>query len=115
SQFQIRKLTSQLAELSTTVQDQKQMLSAGSQARDMIVARNLHIIDVHDNNGEGQPQRAFGRIFFTEGKQIVFYAYDLNNAAKLKEQVAFYVWGGKLSNEHTVKNLGIFRSEDAEA
>jgi hypothetical protein len=115
SQFQIRKLNSQIAEQDTTIKDQRQMLSAGSQARDMIVARNLHIIDVHDNIGEGQRQRAFGRIFFTEGKQIVFYAYDLNNAAKLKEQVAFYVWGGKLSNEHTVKNLGIFRSEDAEA
>jgi hypothetical protein len=115
SQFRIRKLNSQLAERDATIQDQGQMLAAGSQARDMIVARNLHIIDVHDNNGEGQRQSAFGRIFFTEGKQIVFYAYDLNNAARLKDQVAFYVWGGKLSNEHAVKNLGIFRSEDAEA
>jgi hypothetical protein len=115
SQFQLRKLNSQLTERETALQDQRQMMAAGSQARDMIVARNLHIIDVHDNNGEGQRQRAFGRIFFTEGKQIVFYAYDLNNASRLKEQVAFYVWGGKLSNEHAVKNLGIFRSEDAEA
>jgi hypothetical protein len=115
SQFQIRTLKGQLSDREAAIQDQRQMLAAGSQARDMIVARNLHIIDVHDNNGEGQRQRAFGRIFFTEGKQIVFYAYDLNNAAKVKAQVSFYVWGGKLSNEHSVKNLGIFRSEDAEA
>jgi hypothetical protein len=115
SQIQIRTLREELAERDGTIRGQQQLLAAGSQARDLIIARNLHIIDVHDNNGEGERQRAFGRIFYTEGKQIVFYAYDLNSAAKLKKQVAFYVWGGKLGDEHAVRNLGIFRSEDPSA
>jgi hypothetical protein len=115
SQIQIRNLRDQLDEQNAMIQEQKSLLAAGSQARDLIIARNLHIIDVHDNNGEGERQRAFGRIFYTEGKQIVFYAYDLNSAAKLKKQVAFYVWGGKLGDEHAVRNLGIFRSEDPSA
>ena len=113
SRIQVQDLREQIAERDATIQNQRQLLSAGSQARDLIIARNLHIIDVHDNNGEGERQRAFGRIFYTEGKQIVFYAYDLNGAAKLKQQVAFYVWGGKLGDEKAVKNLGIFHNEDA--
>ncbi len=115
SQIQIRTLRDQLAERDATIQDQHQLLTAGGEARNLIIARNLHIIDVHDNNGDGRRQQAFGRIFYTEGKQIVFYAYDLNSAAKLKKQVAFYVWGGKLNDEHAAKTLGILRSEDAEA
>ena len=111
--IQVQDLREQLAERDAMIQNQRQLLSAGSQARDLIIARNLHIIDVHDNNGEGERQRAFGRIFYTEGKQIVFYAYDLNGAAKLKQQVAFYVWGGRLGDEKAVKNLGIFHNEDA--
>ncbi len=112
SRLQNQDLRDQLAERDITIREQRQLLAAGSQARDLITARNLHIIDVHDNNGEGERQTAFGRIFYTEGKQIVFYAYDLDSAAKLKKQVAFYVWGGTLGNEHVVKNLGIFRNED---
>ena len=115
SQIQIRTLREELAERDSTIRGQQQLSAAGSQARDLIIARNLHIIDVHDNNGEGQRQKAFGRIFYTEGKQIVFYAYDLDSAAKLKKQVAFYVWGGKLGDERAVKNLGVFRNEDAGA
>jgi anti-sigma factor RsiW len=115
SRIQVQDLREQLAERDATIQNQHQILAAGSQARDLIIARNLHIIDVHDNNGEGERQRAFGRIFYTEGKQIVFYAYDLNSAARLKQQVAFYVWGGRLGDEKAVKNLGIFHNEDAAA
>jgi len=116
SEIQVHTLRDELAERDATIQNQRELLAAGSQARDLIIARNLHIIDVHDNNGEGERQRAFGRIFYTEGKQIVFYAYDLDSAAKLRrQQVAFYVWGGRLGDEHAVKSLGIFRNEDAGA
>jgi hypothetical protein len=110
---ELRELREQLAERDATISDQRQMLAAGRQARDLIVARNLHIIDVHDNKGDGQRQKAFGRIFYTEGKSIVFYAYDLNSAATVKKQVAFYVWGGRLDDKFAAKNLGVFRNDDA--
>ena len=115
NQIQVHNLKSQLAEREATIEGQRKLLAVGSQARDLIIARNLHIIDVHDNNGAGQRQKAFGRIFYTEGKQIIFYAYDLDSASRLKKQVAFYVWGGTLGDRQTVKNLGVFRNDDAEA
>lgn len=119
SQIEIRTLRDQLAErdatIDATVQSLRQTQAAGSDARNLIIARNLHIIDVHDNNGDGKGQRAFGRIFYTEGKQLIFYAYDLDSLARLRKQVAFYVWGGRLGDEGAVRNLGVFRNEDAGA
>jgi peptidoglycan hydrolase CwlO-like protein len=115
NQIQVHSLKNQLAEREATIEGQRKLLAVGSQARDLIIARNLHIIDVHDNNGAGQRQKAFGRIFYTEGKQIIFYAYDLDSASRLKKQVAFYVWGGTLGDRQAVKNLGVFRNDDAEA
>jgi hypothetical protein len=81
--------------------------------RDLVVARNLHIIDVHDRNGDGKSQRAFGRIFYTEGKSLIFYAYDLADPRKVDAQVSFCVWGGRLGAEKPISNLGVFHNDDA--
>ena len=85
----------------------------GSDVRDLVVARNLHIIDVHDRDGNGKSQRAFGRIFYTEGKSLIFYAYDLSDPRKLDAKVSFYVWGERLGAEKPIRRLGIFHNDDA--
>ena len=103
------KVTSQGAELT----DHRRLTVAANQARDLIVARNLHIVDVHDMDEEGRGQKAFGRIFYTEGKSLVFYAYDLADPRQLNAKISFYVWGEKLGATQPVKNLGIFHSDDA--
>jgi len=33
----------------------------------LVAARNLHIVDVYDADPSGKRQRAFGRVFYTEG------------------------------------------------
>ena len=78
-----------------------------------MVARNLHIIDVHDRDGDGKSQRAFGRIFYTEGKSLIFYAYDLADPRKLDAKVSFYVWGERLGAEKPIRSLGVFHNDDA--
>jgi hypothetical protein len=102
-QSKVEQLTSELAEA-------QQLNSAANQAKDMIVARNLHIVDVHDNANGSKP-RPFGRIFYTEGQKLVFYAYDLGDPTKLSAKVSFYVWGEKAGNAQ-IKNLGILRADD---
>jgi len=64
-------------------------LSAGRDIRDLISARNLHIIDVYDTDSHGKTTRAFGRVFFTEGKSLVFYAYDLSSGHSAAATYAF--------------------------
>jgi hypothetical protein len=106
----LETLQSKVEELTSELAEAQQLNSAANQAKDMIVARNLHIIDVHDNANSSKP-RPFGRIFYTEGQKLVFYAYDLGDPTKLNAKVSFYVWGEKTGIAQ-VKNLGILRADD---
>ncbi|HET9790952.1 MAG TPA: hypothetical protein VFR08_06595, partial [Candidatus Angelobacter sp.] len=109
---ELRRLRRAVEENDLALQPQQHVMGAGDQVKDLVVARNLHIIDVYDNDGEGKRQRPFGRIFYTEGKSLIFYAYDLADPRKLDRQISFYVWGGKLGAEQSVKRLGIFHNEE---
>ena len=111
---ELERLSNQLAERQRELERERQLLAASAQARDLITARNLHIIDVHDNDRSGR-QVPFGRIFYTEGQSLIFYAYDLDAAERQNTKGAFHVWGGTLGDQRRVRNLGIFRSEDAAA
>ena len=110
-QTKLEKLSGELEQRERDLARERELLKASAEARDLITARNLHIIDVHDNDRSGR-ERPFGRIFYTEGHSLVFYAYDLD-AANRHAKVAFHVWGGTLGDQKRVKNLGIFRNEDA--
>jgi hypothetical protein len=112
-QSELRDLQNKLAERETVLAQQEDLVARGSDVRDLIVARNLHIIDVHDRDGDGKNQRAFGRIFYTEGKSLIFYAYDLANPQILDAKVSFYVWGERLGSEKPIRSLGVFHSDDA--
>jgi hypothetical protein len=104
-----KKVTDQTEELG---QQQEFAVKAGD-VRELVVARNLHIIDVHDRDGDGKNQRAFGRIFYTEGKSLIFYAYDLADPRRVDAKVSFYVWGEHLGAEKPIQSLGIFHNDDA--
>jgi hypothetical protein len=90
---------------------EKELMTDGREIRDLIAARNLHIVDVYDTNGAGRTQKSFGRVFYTEGKSLVFYAYDLP-ARRPDTKYAFYAWGKRDASEQGVRNLGIFYSDD---
>jgi hypothetical protein len=107
---ELRKKVDQQADL---LRQQEELTARGSDVRDLVVARNLHIIDVHDRGGDGKSQRAFGRIFYTEGKSLIFYAYDLGDPRKVDAKVSFYVWGGRLGAEKPIESLGVFHNDDA--
>ncbi|HKV91748.1 MAG TPA: zf-HC2 domain-containing protein, partial [Candidatus Angelobacter sp.] len=77
TRYEIQDLKEKLTASSASLDRERQMLSAGREIRDLIAARNLHIVDVYDTNAQGKTSRAFGRVFYTEGKSLVFYAYDL--------------------------------------
>jgi hypothetical protein len=109
---ELRELRKQVSNQATALTEQQELAERGSDVRDLVVARNLHIIDVHDRDGNGKSQRAFGRIFYTEGKSLIFYAYDLADPRKLDAKVSFYVWGERLGAEKPIRSLGIFHNDD---
>jgi|SRR5579863_359462 len=94
------------------LQQELNVKDAKSQMGELVAARNLHIVDVYDADPSGKRQRAFGRVFYTEGKSLVFYAYDLEDARQVKTNVVFHVWGGKAGVKEVTHNLGILHKDD---
>lgn len=111
-QQEIQNVNEKLAEQSAAIDRERQLLSAGGDIRDLISARNLHIIDVYDTDGRGKTNRAFGRVFYTEGKSLIFYAYDLALKHSKADAYAFYVWGKKDGDPHFVRSLGSLSTDE---
>lgn len=107
-----KDLRDKLDAQTASVDRERELMADGREIRDLIAARNLHIIDVYDTSGEGRTQKSFGRVFYTEGKSLVFYAYDLP-ARRGAAKYAFYAWGKRdVSGDVKVRNLGIFYNDD---
>jgi hypothetical protein len=109
SQFQIAELSNQLKTQESALEREQQFLAAGRDIRDVVGARNLHIIDVHDMDARGE-SRPFGRVFLTEGKRLIFYAYDLD-AARGKN-ASFQAWGQREEGSKATVNLGLLYMDD---
>jgi len=112
TELQLREVEGKLADQRTAAEREQALaeVSSSSEMRDVIASRNLHIIDVADvtNNGVQKP---FGRIFYTERKSLIFYAYDLAGAKGTK---TFYAWGHREGDPNTTLALGSLRLDDPE-
>ena len=111
-QVRLRDLEQGLKETSASLDQDRQLLSLGHDVTDLMGARNLHIVDVADTDSRGKTRPAFGRIFFTEGKSLIFYAYDLNEAKMQKANYQYQVWAKKEGPNRQARRLGIFYSDD---
>ena len=105
-------LSEQLGTQTATLARERELLAAGRDITDLMGARNLHIIDVRDADGKGKNKRSFGRIFYTEGKSLIFYAYDLDESKIVKANYSFEVWGERLGEPTSVRNLGILYTDN---
>ena len=112
SQVKINDLTEQLNERSDLLDRERQLLVHSKDVTELMAARNLHIVDVVDTDARGKSRSAFGRIFFTEGKSLIFYAYDLNEAKMKKANYQYRIWAKREGGDRQVKSLGMFYSDD---
>jgi hypothetical protein len=112
-QRQLEELNAELKAQNEVVGEEKQLLSVGRDVRDMMGARNLHIIDVFDTDVNGSRRRAFGRVFYSEGKSLVFYAFDLTGGGSpVNVKHSFQAWGLRDGANESAKSLGIFFVDD---
>jgi hypothetical protein len=112
NQLRIRDLNDQLAAQTASLDRERQMLAIGRDVRDLMGARNLHIIDVHDANGSGKDRKSFGRAFYTEGKSLIFYAFDLDDKKTMNANYTYKAWGERLGQPASVKSLGVLYVDD---
>ena len=109
----IDSLTAELDEENRRAGADEKYLAADKDIRDLIGARNLYIADIMDVNETGESQRAFGRVFYTKTKSLIFYAYDLDQQPGVKRTSIFQVWGRTGANDHNPINLGILYMDSA--
>ncbi len=109
---EVSTLSDQLKSQTATITQERELLAAGRDIRDLMGARNLHIVDVHDVDARGKKPKSFGRIFYTEGKSLIFYAYDLDERKLAKANYSFEVWGERLGEPTSVRNLGILYTDN---
>lgn len=111
-QIRIRELNEALSANIVASERDGQLLQRDRDIRDLMTARNLHIFDVFDTDAKGKTKPAFGRIFYTEGKSLIFYAYDLNEAKVQNANYHYRVWGSQEAQKDKVTSLGVFYSDD---
>ena len=110
-------LESRIEELSAATRDQdrrlkdsEQYLASDRDIRELMGARKLYIADVFDVDSGSRPRKPFGRVFYTQNKSLIFYAFDLDRQPGVKNASAFQVWGqrdAELSAKSHPMNLGI--------
>jgi hypothetical protein len=111
-QVKLRDLEDTLSQRSALLDQDRQLLRASHHVTDLMAARNLHIVDVVDTDSGGKSRPAFGRIFFTEDKSLIFYAYDLNEQKMQKANYQYQIWAKKEGPNQRPLRLGIFYSDD---
>lgn len=111
-QVKLRDLEDAMNEKSALLDQDRKLLRASHDVTDLMGARNLHIVDVVDTDSRGKSRPAFGRIFFTEGKSLIFYAYDLNQQKMQKADYQYQIWAKKEGPSQRPMRLGIFYSDD---
>jgi len=84
-----------------------------AEAKGLFGARDLHIVDVYDVEGNGKTRRTFGRVYYVEKKLLVFYAFDLKDKRHNRTAAGFQAWGYREANTSKPANLGLFYVDDA--
>jgi hypothetical protein len=110
-------LESKIDEISAVAHDQdrrlkdnEQYLSSDRDIRELMGARKLYIADVFDVDSGSNTRKPFGRVFYTQNKSLIFYAFDLDRQPGVKNASAFQVWGqrdAELTAKSHPMNLGI--------
>src|SRR5262249_9473016 len=111
--LQIQNISVKLTEQKQLIEQEKALLEASRDVRDLMGARNFHLADVFDVDSKGKAQQAFGRIFYTEGKStLIMYAFDLNDRTASRRNASFQVWGKRGASQASAHSLGLFQIDD---
>jgi hypothetical protein len=107
-EVEVNDLTSRLHAAEARVTDDTQYLASDRDIRELMGARQLYIADVVDVDQNGDRRKPFGRVFYTKGRSLVFYAFDLDQQPGLKQTSIFQAWAREGSDKGQPVSLGIF-------
>jgi putative zinc finger protein len=110
---QIKDLNAQLRSSEQRIGKQEDLLAEDRDVRDLMGARDLYIAEVYDVARDGTTRKPYGRVFYTKGKSLIFYAYDLDEQPGVKTASTFQAWGQNGPDRQQAVSLGIFYQDSA--
>jgi hypothetical protein len=111
-QARLNELNASLQAKDQEVARNGELLQHDRDIRNLIGARDLYIAEIYDVGKTGATQKPFGRVFYTKGKSLIFYAYDLDQQPGVKLANTFQAWGRLGIDPQRDVNLGIFYQDD---
>jgi anti-sigma-K factor RskA len=106
----VDELTAAAHDQERKLNDDEQYLASDRDIRELMGARKLYIADVFDVDSGSRTRKPFGRVFYTQNKSLIFYAFDLDHEPGVKSASTFQVWGqrdNELEQKSHPMNLGI--------
>ncbi|HXM93625.1 MAG TPA: zf-HC2 domain-containing protein [Candidatus Dormibacteraeota bacterium] len=94
------------------ISKQQELLDHDRDIRELMGARDLYIAEVYDVAKTGQTNKTYGRVFYTKGKSLIFYAYDLDEQPGIKNASSFQAWGRTGPDKKQARNLGVFYEDN---
>jgi anti-sigma-K factor RskA len=89
----------------------QELLEHDRDIRELMGARDLYMADVHDVSKTGT-EKTYGRVFYTKGKSLIFYAFDLDAQPGIQNAGSFQAWGRKGPDKQQARSLGIFYEDN---
>jgi len=111
-QVEVHDLQEKLDAQTESITLERDLLAKGREVRDILGARNLHIIDVYDTDADGGTKKPFARAFYTEGRSLVYYAYDLSAKRVESGEYAYVAWGESRGKKESLRSLGLLLNDD---
>ena len=107
SEAKVTELTQLLHDREGALDQKDELLAHDRDIRELMGARDLYVAEVYNvvRNGTEKP---FGRVFYTRGKSLIFYAYDLDQQKGVKNATTFQAWGRRGPDRGQALNLGVF-------
>jgi hypothetical protein len=106
-EVKVTGLTEELRGNRETIARQAEYLDHDRDIRELMGARDLYIAEVYDVERNGDTNKPYGRVFYTRGKSLVFYAYDLDQQTALREAGTFQAWGRRGPDNQKALSLGV--------
>ena len=113
SDARVNELTNLLRQRDATVDQEQELLAHDRDIRELMGARDLYVAEVYDVARTGATQKPYGRVFYTKGKSLIFYAYDLDQQTVARNANTFQVWGRRGPDREPPFPLGIFYEDNA--
>src|SRR5450432_67026 len=106
-QLRVDELSTRLKDNDANLQRDEALPAGDREVRELMGARDLYIADVFDIDREGKMQKAFGRVFYTGGKSLIFYAFDLDRQPGARDSRTYQAWGRRGPSDKRPLNMGV--------